>query len=385
MKTLGELLDVARTLASPVSGLAADSRKVAPGDAFFALAGAKDDGLKHVADARRARRARHRRRAAAGGAGRGRCSSKSPTRGSRSPAPPRASIPSARDDRRRHRHQRQDLGRRLRAPDLGAASAWRPPRSAPSASSRGRCTVYGSLTTPDPITLHQTLARLAEAGVTHLAMEASSHGLDQKRLDGVTPGRRRLHQPVARPHGLSRDRGRISRRQAAPVPRIAAAGRAGRDRRRQRRSPPRVIEAVRAAGRAPFTVGAHGEAIRLRRGARAKASPPGLQLAARRRGLRRAAAAARRFPGLQRARRGGALHRLRLARRRRCSPRWRRWKARPAGWSGSATSTARRCSSITPTSPTRWRRRSPRCVRSSPAGSSSCSAAAATAIPASGR
>ena len=48
-------------------------------------------------------------------------------------------------------------------------------------------TVYGSLTTPDPIALHQTLARLAEAGVTHLAMEASSHGLDQKRLDGVTP------------------------------------------------------------------------------------------------------------------------------------------------------------------------------------------------------
>src|SRR5208337_4320575 len=46
-------------------------------------------------------------------------------------------------------------------------------------------TVYGSLTTPDPIELHQTLDRLARAGVTHLAMEASSHGLDQKRLDGV--------------------------------------------------------------------------------------------------------------------------------------------------------------------------------------------------------
>ena len=46
-------------------------------------------------------------------------------------------------------------------------------------------TVYGSLTTPDPITLHQTLQDLAQAGVTHLALEASSHGLDQKRLDGV--------------------------------------------------------------------------------------------------------------------------------------------------------------------------------------------------------
>lgn len=44
---------------------------------------------------------------------------------------------------------------------------------------------YGSLTTPDPVTLHQTLDQLAREGVTHLAMEASSHGLDQRRLDGV--------------------------------------------------------------------------------------------------------------------------------------------------------------------------------------------------------
>ena len=45
--------------------------------------------------------------------------------------------------------------------------------------------VYGSLTTPDSITLHETLQKLAQDGVTHLAMEASSHGLDQRRLDGV--------------------------------------------------------------------------------------------------------------------------------------------------------------------------------------------------------
>jgi UDP-N-acetylmuramoyl-L-alanyl-D-glutamate--2,6-diaminopimelate ligase len=45
--------------------------------------------------------------------------------------------------------------------------------------------VYGSLTTPDPVTLHETLAALAAEGITHLAMEASSHGLDQRRLDGV--------------------------------------------------------------------------------------------------------------------------------------------------------------------------------------------------------
>lgn len=42
-----------------------------------------------------------------------------------------------------------------------------------------------SLTTPDPVDLHATLAQLADAGVHHLALEASSHGLDQYRLDGV--------------------------------------------------------------------------------------------------------------------------------------------------------------------------------------------------------
>ncbi|MEM6890542.1 MAG: UDP-N-acetylmuramoyl-L-alanyl-D-glutamate--2,6-diaminopimelate ligase [Pseudomonadota bacterium] len=41
-------------------------------------------------------------------------------------------------------------------------------------------------TTPEPITLHRALAEAASAGVTHAAMEASSHGLDQRRLDGVT-------------------------------------------------------------------------------------------------------------------------------------------------------------------------------------------------------
>ena len=40
-------------------------------------------------------------------------------------------------------------------------------------------------TTPDPVTLHKHLAALAAEGVTHLALEASSHGLDQHRLDGV--------------------------------------------------------------------------------------------------------------------------------------------------------------------------------------------------------
>ncbi len=42
-----------------------------------------------------------------------------------------------------------------------------------------------SHTTPDPITLHSLLAEMVQSGVTHAAMEASSHGLEQRRLDGV--------------------------------------------------------------------------------------------------------------------------------------------------------------------------------------------------------
>jgi UDP-N-acetylmuramoyl-L-alanyl-D-glutamate--2,6-diaminopimelate ligase len=44
---------------------------------------------------------------------------------------------------------------------------------------------YGSLTSPDPVTLHRTLAELAADGITHLTLEASSHGLDQHRVDGL--------------------------------------------------------------------------------------------------------------------------------------------------------------------------------------------------------
>ncbi len=43
----------------------------------------------------------------------------------------------------------------------------------------------GGLTTPDPETLHEILARFAAAGAERFAFEASSHGLDQRRLDGA--------------------------------------------------------------------------------------------------------------------------------------------------------------------------------------------------------
>ena len=43
----------------------------------------------------------------------------------------------------------------------------------------------GSLTTPDAETLHRSLNMLGGGGIGHVVMEASSHGLDQRRLDGV--------------------------------------------------------------------------------------------------------------------------------------------------------------------------------------------------------
>jgi UDP-N-acetylmuramoyl-L-alanyl-D-glutamate--2,6-diaminopimelate ligase len=45
--------------------------------------------------------------------------------------------------------------------------------------------ISSALTTPDPVLLHKTLNDFAKDGVSHLALEASSHGLDQRRLDGV--------------------------------------------------------------------------------------------------------------------------------------------------------------------------------------------------------
>ncbi len=55
MIRLGDIVDLGGAdqalAARAVAGVAFDSRKVRPGDVFFALAGAKDDGLKHAADA----------------------------------------------------------------------------------------------------------------------------------------------------------------------------------------------------------------------------------------------------------------------------------------------------------------------------------------------
>ncbi|MCK0068666.1 UDP-N-acetylmuramoyl-L-alanyl-D-glutamate--2,6-diaminopimelate ligase [Kordiimonas laminariae] len=49
----------------------------------------------------------------------------------------------------------------------------------------GQLQIDGGLTTPDPVDLYGAMAQLAEKGVQHVAVEASSHGLDQNRLDGL--------------------------------------------------------------------------------------------------------------------------------------------------------------------------------------------------------
>jgi UDP-N-acetylmuramoyl-L-alanyl-D-glutamate--2,6-diaminopimelate ligase len=260
MTTLGELLDFPG-LPGEVSGLCADSRKVAPGDAFFALAGARDDGLRHVAQAvarGAAAVVAERRPEGLGGAVFAQVANAHLALAHAAsrfyPARPATIVAVTGTSGKTSvaafvRQIWESLG--FEAASLGTIGVVSRP-----------VTVYGSLTTPDPVALHQTLTRLAEAGVTHLAMEASSHGLDQKRLDGVTPA-------AAGFTNLSRDHMDYH---ATEEEYLAAKLRLFRDL-LPKGGPavidadseiaPRVIAAVREAGRMAFTVGAKGEAIRL--------------------------------------------------------------------------------------------------------------------------
>jgi UDP-N-acetylmuramoyl-L-alanyl-D-glutamate--2,6-diaminopimelate ligase len=169
-----------------VTGVSADSRKVRPGDVFVAVSGAKADGLRFVADA-----------VAAGAVA------------IVAERAPDAALPE------RVRFVRVADARRVLA--LAAARLFprQPQTMVAVTGTSGKTSVAafvrqiwtnlgrraasigtlgivgpgvdskGSLTTPDPVELHRTLERLAAAGITHAAMEASSHGLDQRRLDGV--------------------------------------------------------------------------------------------------------------------------------------------------------------------------------------------------------
>ncbi len=167
-----------------VTGLAVDSRAVRPGDLFFALAGAKTDGARFINQAIRAGAV-----AVAGG-----CPP---------PSEPRVPFLKLQNPRRAlalaaaRLYPRQPATIAAVTGTSGKTSVaaftrqiWQ--RLGFAAASIGtigvvspRRNIYGSLTTPDPIALQQSLDQLAGDGVTHLALEASSHGLDQFRLDGV--------------------------------------------------------------------------------------------------------------------------------------------------------------------------------------------------------
>jgi UDP-N-acetylmuramoyl-L-alanyl-D-glutamate--2,6-diaminopimelate ligase len=174
-----------RFAAVPIRAVTADSRKVEAGDLFVAIAGNKADGLQYVRDA-------VARGAAAVVAER---------------APDALFEPVAFVQVASARRALALIAARLypRQPGTIAAVTGTSGKTSVAAFTRQIWTalghpaasigtvgvvspkgdVYGSLTTPDPVDLHRTLDGLAADGVTHLALEASSHGLDQHRLDGV--------------------------------------------------------------------------------------------------------------------------------------------------------------------------------------------------------
>ncbi|MCC5979656.1 MAG: UDP-N-acetylmuramoyl-L-alanyl-D-glutamate--2,6-diaminopimelate ligase [Salinarimonas sp.] len=123
---------------------------------------------------------------------------------------------------------------------------------------------YGALTTPDPVGLHRMLQDLADRGITDLAMEASSHGLDQHRLDGVrlsaaaftNLGRDHLdYHPTMEAYLAAKMRlfDTLLPRGARAI--VNADGDYARE----------AIDAIRAAGHTPLTVGRDGDFIRLER------------------------------------------------------------------------------------------------------------------------
>jgi UDP-N-acetylmuramoyl-L-alanyl-D-glutamate--2,6-diaminopimelate ligase len=167
-----------------VRGLAADSRAVKPGDLFFALSGTKTDGARFIEQAILS--------GAVALAGEHLPSNDLGVPFVRLANPRRAlALAAARF------HPRQPATVAAVTGTSGKTSVaaftrqiWQ--RLGHSAASIGtiglvspKRSVYGSLTTPDPIALHRQLDEIAGEGVTHLALEASSHGLDQHRLDGI--------------------------------------------------------------------------------------------------------------------------------------------------------------------------------------------------------
>ncbi|MAU96768.1 MAG: UDP-N-acetylmuramoyl-L-alanyl-D-glutamate--2,6-diaminopimelate ligase [Fulvimarina sp.] len=167
-----------------ISSLTADSRQVKPGALFAALPGSKADGAAFAADAE------------ARGAAAILCGEATA---------PSVSLPVLRSPDPRHALAVMAARFYGAQPDhvvavTGTAGKtsiatftrqiWeRTGRAAASIGTTGvvspKRVVEGALTTPDPVQLAALMAQLAGDGVTHAAIEASSHGLDQRRLDGI--------------------------------------------------------------------------------------------------------------------------------------------------------------------------------------------------------
>ena len=185
LRDLAGILPVEGLPDMEVTGISSDSREVKPGFVFFALAGSKADGGVYAADAAG-------RGAAAIVAGKG-----SNLRGAAAPVlavdDPRQAL--ALSAARFFGGQPATMVAVTGTSGKTSVAAftrqiWE--QAGYAAASIGTTGVvapgrneYGSLTTPDPVALHRLLRELADAGVTHASMEASSHGLDQRRLDGV--------------------------------------------------------------------------------------------------------------------------------------------------------------------------------------------------------
>jgi UDP-N-acetylmuramoyl-L-alanyl-D-glutamate--2,6-diaminopimelate ligase len=188
--TLGELMGPDAPLTGPwrqvpILGLTADSRAVEPGYLFAALPGSRTDGSRYIAEALQ----------------RGAAAILVP-QGS---APARDTTPIVEDADPRRRLALIAARFFGAQPEVAVAvtgtngktsvasfvrQLWE--QMGYSAASLGTVGVVGpsgtqtlAHTTPDPIELHRILADLSKSGVTHLALEASSHGLEQRRIDGV--------------------------------------------------------------------------------------------------------------------------------------------------------------------------------------------------------
>jgi UDP-N-acetylmuramoyl-L-alanyl-D-glutamate--2,6-diaminopimelate ligase len=189
LATLDELCGSAAFLgedgARPVAGVTADSREVKPGYLFAALSGTRTDGARFIADA------------VARGA--------TAILASPDTVVDAPGVVIVRDENPRRRLALIAARFYRLQPKIAAAvtgtngktsvasflrQIWEAQGYAAANLGTTGITFRGKTeplahTTPDPVSLHATLADLARRGATHLAFEASSHGLAQYRLDGV--------------------------------------------------------------------------------------------------------------------------------------------------------------------------------------------------------